>query len=119
MTKKEWREKIVKACEDAQTYKPFFDLVIEQLAEILEMKDKAVEELVATGGSPVITTDNEKYKTVKKNPAFVVINDCNQQALGYWRDLGLTTRGWVALTGNKLAEENDKTFEEVLQGIGL
>ena len=25
MTKKQWKERIVKACKDAKTYKPFFE----------------------------------------------------------------------------------------------
>lgn len=117
--KKTWADKIRKACKDAGTYRPFFGLAINQLAEIMEIRDKAKEQFEESGGNPVVMHTNKAgHKNIVKNPALVVINECNQQALAYWRDLGLTTKGWVSITGQK-AENKETTFEDVLSKIGI
>ena len=99
MTKKDWEKKIISACQKAGTYKPeIYDCVIETLAGIMTMKDTAMEEFEASGGDPVITYTNKGgYTNLRKNPALVVINECDQQALAYWRDLGLTPAGYKKL----------------------
>ena len=85
--KKTWADKIRKACKDAGTYRPFFYLAINQLAEIMEIRDKAKEQFEESGGNPVVMHTNKAgHKNIVKNPALVVINECNQQALagGTW-----------------------------------
>lgn len=116
-----WRKKIRAACEEAGTYQPFFDLAIEQLAGIMETRDQAQKQYKQMGKSPVIQHTNKGGATnLVKNPALVVINDCNQQALAYWRDLGLTPQGFRKL-GNDTSSDKQKegTFEELLSGIGI
>ena len=55
-----------------------------------------------------------------KNPALVIINECNQQALAYWRDLGLTPAGFKKLGNDTSAKaKQNGSFEELLSGIGL
>lgn len=114
-----WERKITKACKEAGTYEPFFKLVIKQLSQVMEMRDKAKKQFEESGGNPVVMHTNKAgHKNIVKNPALVVINECNQQALAYWRDLGLTTKGWVSITGQK-AENKETTFEDVLSKIGI
>ena len=118
-TKKTWKRKIKQACEEAGTYQPFFDNVINTLAAIMEIRDAAVEQYAASGGNPVVAHTNKGGHTnIVKNPALAIINEQNQQALAYWRDLGLTTKGWVSITGNK-TEKKETSFEDVLSGIGI
>lgn len=95
MTQNEWSNKIKDICKEAGTYKPFFEEVIAQLAEILAMRDDAKLQYAASGASPVIKHTNKAGHTnVAKNPALVIVVECNQQALAYWRELGLTPKGY-------------------------
>lgn len=120
MTERKWKDKIERACCEAGTYKPFFDTVISQLAGILEVKDTALEQFHQSHDKPVIIHTNKAGHTnMVKNPALVVINECNQQALAYWRDLGLTPSGYKRLNGDSQLSEKDTTFENMLSKIGI
>ena len=119
MKREEWKKEIIRACKTAKTYRPFFDNAIEQLAGILEMRDDAEEQYRKSGNSPVIKHTNKAgHANLTKNPALVVINECNQQALAYWRDLGLTPAGYKKLNTGELSE-HDNTFEEMLAKVGI
>lgn len=116
-----WVRYIRKACKDAGTYEPFFELVIKQLAGIMARRDQIQEEYKLEGSRPVIEHTNKGGNTnLVKNPLLVLINDCNQQALAYWRDLGLTPAGFKKL-GNDTSAKAKKTgsFEDLLSGIGI
>ena len=119
MKKGGWKKKIRAACEEAGTYQPFFDLAIEQLAQIMETKDAAIALYKKSGGNPVVAYTNKGGHTnLRKNPALAVIQECNVQALAYWRDLGLTPSGFKKIDG-KAAKEKETTFEDLLEGIGI
>ena len=120
-TKGTWRKRIRAACEEAGTYEPFFDMAIDQLAGIMETRDAAEKQYKATGKNPVIQHTNKGGATnLVKNPTLVIINECNQQALAYWRDLGLTPSGFKKL-GNELTVNvrKENSFEDLLSGIGI
>ena len=119
MNRQEWTDVIKKACEDAGTYQEFFDLVIDQLAGIMETKDAAQKIYEESGGFPVVKYTNKGgHENLRKNPALAIINECDQQALSYWRDLGLTPSGFKKL-GETLVLKKEKTFEDVLKDIGI
>lgn len=114
-----WKRRIKAACEEAGTYKPVFDIFIEQLAWILETRDAAQKSYKENGGTPIVEHTNKSgFTNVTKNPALAVINDCNQQALTYWRDLGLTPAGFKKISGETAGAVAD-SFEEVLSKIGI
>lgn len=119
MVKEEWFEEIKNACIEAGTYRPYFKNVIETLSQIMESRDKAHEQFVKTGSTPVITHTNKAHeKNIVKNPCLVMENELNAQALAYWRDLGLTPSGLKKL--NAEAIDNKITtsgFEEILKGM--
>lgn len=120
MVEAEWIKKIRKTCENAGTYRPFFDTVIEQLAQILEIRDNALAQFKASGNSPTITHTNKSGHTnMVKNPALIVINECNQQALAYWRDLGLTPAGYKKLNGGEAIEQKQSAFDDMLSKLDL
>lgn len=120
MTKKEWNKIIIEKCKEAGTYKPVYDLVIDILAGIMETRDTAEEEYAASGGTPVLTYTNKGgYTNLRKNPALAVINECNQQALAYWRDLGLTPSGYKKLTGESIEEKKGGTLEAMLEKLEI
>lgn len=120
MTKKEWKSKIKRQCKKAGTYKAFFDTAIDELAQILEIRDAAMAEFVANGNNPVVSHTNKAGHTnIVKNPALAVINEQNQQALAYWRDLGLTPKGYKILTGEGIEEKKGGTFETMLEKLEI
>lgn len=113
-----WETVIKEACQEAGTYQPFFDLILSELAGIMETKDKALEIYEKSGGSPVVKYTNKGgYTNLRKNPALAVIQECNQQALAYWRDLGLTPSGFKKLEGAVKSKEETDAFSELLGGI--
>ena len=50
-----------------------------------------------------------------KNPALLVVMDCNTQALAYWRDLGLTPAGYKRLNADVVKDEGQGNLESLLE----
>lgn len=118
MNKAEWFDKIKAASDDAGTYRPFFDSVIETLAGILEKRDEALKVFEATGGNVIVTHTNKAgAKNLEQNPALRLANDLNRDALAYWRDLGLTPAGLRKLSSELGKENNGNTLEKLLSKI--
>lgn len=120
MTKDEWARKIRSACKKAGTYQPQFKYVIETLAQIMETKDAAIELYTKSGGNPVVAYTNKGGHTnLRKNPALAVIQECNVQALAYWRDLGLTPAGLKKLNADVVKDtKTEGGLEKLLAGLG-
>lgn len=119
MTKGEWKKRIEQAAQDAGTYQPFFDDMINTLAGIMENRDRSQEMFEKSGGNPVITHTNKGGATnIVKHPALVMVNDLNATALTYWRDLGLTPKGFSMMQKNGF-KPKESTFEDLLEGIGI
>lgn len=117
-----WQKRIVKACKAAGTYKPFFENVIDTLAGLMEMRDEAEAQYMASGGKPVVEHYNDRNDkpNMAKNPALVMILEINAQALNYWRDLGLTSKSWQAMMKEEtLAGEKRDSLGDVLSKIGV
>lgn len=118
MKKDEWRKKIIKDAEEAGTYRPFFDSVIDTLAGIMETRDNAQEKYELSGGQTIVEHTNKGGATnIVKNPALVVLMDCNAQALSYWRDLGLTPAGLKKLNAEAIKEDTGGAFADLLAKI--
>lgn len=94
MTKLKWARRIRESCEQAGTYREYFDDVIDTLADILARRDKAQAWFKKSGGSILVPHTNKAGQTnIEQNPALRMVNDLNRDALAYWRDLGLTPAG--------------------------
>lgn len=116
MKKATWKRRIKQACEEAGTYRPFFDLTIASLAEILEIRDRAMEQYQASGGNPVIThTNKAKEKNIVKNPTLAMYNDLNSTALAYWRDLGLTPAGLKRISEDAMKIKKKSALADLLK----
>lgn len=118
MDRNEWKNRIFEACEEAGTYRSFFDPVIDTLSKIMETRDSAQAQFDALGGKTIVKHTNKGGSTnIVKNPALMVIMDCNTQALAYWRDLGLTPAGYKRLNAEVVKESNAGAFERLLEKI--
>lgn len=119
MTKKAWKAKIKKACEDAGTYRAFFEPVIDTLAGILEQRDMAQEVFKKSGGAVIVRHTNKAGATnAEQNPALRLINDLNRDALAYWRDLGLTPAGLKKINEKAMQQKKRSALAEALAEIG-
>ena len=119
MNKSKWRKTIKDACEAAGTYQSFFDCVIDTLAGILELRDDAQEKFEASGGNTIVKHTNKGGATnIVKNPALVVVLECNAQALTYWKELGLTAKSYKAMMGS-IEPESSQSLEDILSGLGI
>lgn len=118
MNKEDWKKEIKRACEEAETYKPFFDNVIDTLASILEKRDKAQEQFEITGGNPTITYTNKAKETnIIKNPVLVVVNELNRDALAYWKELCLTPSALKKVNEEALKDKKVSTLATVLKEL--
>lgn len=116
MKKEEWKKTIEHATKEAGTYRPFFDSVIDTLAGIMETRDNAQQKFDAMGGETIVKHTNKGGATnIVKNPALVVLMDCNAQALSYWRDLGLTPAGYKRLNADVVKLESSGSLEGLLE----
>lgn len=114
-----WRKRIIAACEEAKTYKPFFDDVIDTLAKIMERRDDCLKKYKASGGEPfVIHVNKAGHENMAKNPALVLLMEHDAQALAYWRDLGLTPAGYKKLNAVVVEDNSDGALEAILSKLG-
>lgn len=119
MTRRQWKRIIRKECETAGVYRPYFDSVIDALAGILEMRDNAQEKFEASGGNTIVKHTNKGGATnIVKNPALVVVMECNAQALAYWRELGLTPRGFQAVQEMAVVPEKSREESRIISIVG-
>lgn len=117
MNKQKWRETIVQACVDAKTYKPYFDSVIDTLAQILETRDLIHKQFVEEGCQITIIkkTDRSQQENTYKNPLVVMETDLNTQALKYWIELGLTSKSLKSIQ-NSLSDDGVR-IEDLLSTL--
>ena len=106
MKKKTWVKRIKDACEEAGTYKPYFDNTIIALAGVLEKRDEVEEYYEEEGKGPIVKYTNKGgAENLTANPALTLWDKLNATALTYWRELGLTPSGYKKITGDKPKEE--------------
>lgn len=118
MNRRQWIKRIKNACELAGTYREFFDPVIDTLAGIMETRDSAKAKFESLGGETIVTHTNKGGATnIVKNPALVVLMECDAQALNYWRDLGLTPAGYKRLNADAVEKDTAGAFERMLARI--
>ena len=116
MKKEKWVQKIKADCEDAKTYKPYFDSVIETLAQTLETRDSIHQQFVDEGcqATIVVTTDRSGKENIHKNPLISMEVELNSQALKYWVELGLTASSFKKLN---IPQEESGSLTDILKTI--
>lgn len=118
MKKKTWIKRIKEACDEAGTYRPYFDNVIITLAGILEKRDEAEEYYEECGGDPIIIHTNKAgAENMTTNPALALWDNLNKSALAYWRDLGLTPAGLKKIDETALKTQKKDAFADALSNL--
>lgn len=117
-TAKQWRAKLKKATTAAGTYDRCFDVTISTLADILERKDQAAELFVKSGGAVVVEHTNKAGATnYERNPCVRIMEQCEQSALSYLRELGLTPAGRKRIKEEQEAAAELSALDRVLYDI--
>lgn len=121
MTTKQWKTKLKKACVQAGTYDKVHDITIEECAQILEMRDKALWEFEHVYDNQVIVTHTNRAgaENLAKNPALTALETLWTQALAHLRDLGLTPKGLKAMGGTLDKKEEASSFEKLFSDLGI
>lgn len=109
MKKRSWLKNIREATQEAGTYRPYFEMMIDTLAEMLEHRDAAQLAFEKSGSAVLVKHTNKAGQTnIEQNPALRLINDLNRDALTYWRELGLTPTGLKRLNEKAMNTEEEK-----------
>lgn len=115
----EWKVEIKKQMESIGTYKDAFESSIDTLAEILEKRDDAKQSYIESGGDPVyIHVLDRGGSNPKVNPAIRVWMDLNNQALGFWKEMGLTPAGLKRINESAIKEKQTSALEKALSSLG-
>ncbi len=113
---RKWKRKIVNACKKAGTYKASFDMPISELADILAMRESAAIQYKESGNKAIVKFTNKNGSTnMVKNPAIGLMIQLDQLALKYWKELGLTPKGFKALGVDVVANKTNSFSEWVHQ----
>lgn len=100
MTKKKYKELILRQMSALKVQNDAYDPVVNDLAAILEQRDKVFAEFRKSGGEAAIYYTNKGGATnMSKNPLLILWDDLNKSALAYWRELGLTPSSYKKMTG--------------------
>lgn len=119
MTKRTWKTRIKKSCEDAGTYRDYFENVIDTLASILEKRDAAEEQYEKTGSHPMVMYTNKGGATnMVENPLLSLWDNLNKSALAYWRELGLTPAGLKRIDDTAMKKKKVNGLAAALRELG-
>lgn len=111
---KSWEATIKKQMEAVGTYRESFQRAISTLATILEQRDTVYEEFQKDGRTVIERVSDRGAVNSAKNPLFVAWMDLNNQALAYWRDLGLTPSGLKKIDEGAMKQKKRSTLAEAL-----
>ena len=116
-----YKKKIVQDMKNIGTYKPEFEKVIDNLANIYEDMDTAREQFQKSGGNIVVKHTNKNGSTnLVKNPFFLAIEGLQNNILMYNRELGLTPAGYRKIKGEAaIPEEKRKGLASILAEIQI
>lgn len=114
-----YKKKIIQDMKSIGTYKPEFEKVIDNLANIYEDMDIAREQFYKSGGNIVVKHTNKNGNTnLVKNPFFLAIEGLQNNILMYNRELGLTPAGYRKIKGDAaVPEEKRKGLASILANL--
>lgn len=109
MTKGRWAFNITEDIKRNGNYKSSFDRVIETLAQILEIRDKVMDEFIKSGEGYTVGG--------RKNPKIVLWDDLNKTALSYWKELGLTIASLKKIDEGAIKESKVSKLETIIKQL--
>ena len=115
----EWRGVIVQQMQEAGTYRLAFASVIDALAQLLEQRDAVYDLYVADGARPMVERVSDRGAVNSSvNPLLRAWRELSEDALAYWRDLGLTPAGLKRIDEKAMKQKKISAMEKALSGFG-
>lgn len=115
MTKKQWKNRIIRQLEHMGSNIEFYDAQIDALAAILDQRDATRQEFEAEGARSVV--EGGGAMASRKNPLLVMWDDLNKTALAYWRELGMTPSSYRKITGETPKKEKRQSLAAALASL--
>lgn len=110
-----YEKRIIKKMKSVGTYKPEFENVISNLAQIFEDMDEARKQFVSSGGKFLVEHTNKNGSTnFVKNPSYMIIESLQKNVLIYSRELGLTPEGLKKINSDGLSTQKMSKLDEAL-----
>lgn len=118
MTEKLWKSKLKKDCKALGTYKPEFEAVIDSASKILAERDAVYQQFVDEGCQHLIIRITDRGKENKaKNPLLSLWKDLNDQGITFLRELGLSPRGYKAITDEIMKQAKPDALTQALKEL--
>lgn len=119
MTKNRWKKRLEQCCRDLGTYRPEFDIKIDMTAQLLEDRDEAFEEFLASQRSRTTTQTNKNGATnVVKDPKYAIWKEACRDVSDMLGDLGLDPKSLKKIDENAMKPQKKSALAEVLKGFG-
>lgn len=113
-----WKRKILEQMQAVSTYRESFLPSVNALAEILAQREQAYKDFLSSGEGAVVTRISDRgSENTAKNPRLQVWIDLNNQALAYWRDLGLTPAGLKKIDEDAMKAKKRSALAEALKDL--
>ena len=117
-TKLIWKKRITQCTKDAGTYKPYFDDVIDTLADILYRRDQALESFKQSGEGVIVPHVNKAgAENFEQHPALRIADNLNRDALQYWKELGLTPAALRKMNEDSFKPKQVSKFASALAAL--
>lgn len=118
MTESGWKKKLNRDCKTLGTYKEEFDTVINTLSKILAQRDSTYDQFVAEGSHTVIIKISDRgAENRAKNPLLAIWKELNDQAIVYLRELGLSPKGYKAITDDDMKNQHTDALAQALKEL--
>lgn len=116
MSVKSNKETIIKAMQQAGTYRDEFEKTIETLAKMMDECKKAEKAFKDSGGKFVVEYTNKAGATNQvKNPHFAVVETLRKDMLTYYTALGLTPAGLKKINEKSMTRKKQGKLSGVLK----
>lgn len=118
MNKTQWKKLIKQHTEAVGTFRPEFISAIDTLSEILEQRDQVYDDYIKSGESPMILYVSDRgSENLRENPRIDTWGKLNNQALTFWRDLGLTPAGLKKINEKAMDKPKRSALAEAMKAL--
>lgn len=88
-----WKKRIISQMEGSGIYRESFNMVVNDLATVLELRDAALQQYRTEGSIPVyVHTSDRGAENPRQNPSLLLWLELQKTAIGLYKDMGLSPR---------------------------
>ena len=114
-----WKAKTIEQMTALDVYQDAYLPTVEALAKLLERRDLVYKQFEDEGGNALVEIVSDRGAVNRRiNPLLVMWKDLNEQALRYWRDLGLTPAGLKRIDDSLIKKPKESALAKALREVG-